>query len=59
MLCAEPSLLILTAALRVLQDGWTALMYIAGYGHTAAAAELVQLGADINRKDTVRASEGI
>jgi hypothetical protein len=47
----------LTAALRVPQDGWTALVSAADYGHTATAAELVRLGADINAKDNVRACE--
>jgi ankyrin repeat protein len=44
---------------RVLQDGVTALMHAALNGHTATAAELVRLGADINAKNDVRACEGV
>jgi hypothetical protein len=49
----------LPRTLRVLQDGWTALMHAADKGHTATVAELVRLGADINSKDWVRACEGV
>jgi hypothetical protein len=45
----------MTAALRVLQDGGTALMRAASKGHTATATELVRLGADIHAKGKVRA----
>ncbi len=45
-------------ALRVLQEGGTALIHAAYKGRTATAAELVRLGADINAKDNVRACEG-
>jgi hypothetical protein len=38
----------------VLQNGWTALMFTAYWGHTATAGELVRLGADINAKDNVQ-----
>jgi ankyrin repeat protein len=43
----------------VLQDGETALMRAAGWGHIATAAELVRLGANINAKDKVCACEGL
>ncbi len=42
----------------MLQDGWTALMYAAVNGHTATAAELVRLRADIDAENNVRACEG-
>ncbi len=45
--------------MRVLQEGRTALMHAADNGHTATAAQLVRLGADINAKDWVRAWEGV
>ena len=35
------------------QDGWTALMLAASYGHQAAVEHLVQHGADINIQDKV------
>ncbi len=37
---------------------WTSLINAAREGHTATAAELVRLGADINAKSSVRACEG-
>ncbi len=43
----------------VLQDGRTALMWAADKDHTATAAELVRLGADIHAKDKVRVCEGV
>ncbi len=43
----------------MLQEDWTALMWAAYKGHTATAAELVRLGADVNAKNNVRACEGI
>ncbi len=36
------------------QDGWTALMTAAEHGHTATAAELARLGADMNVMNNVR-----
>jgi ankyrin repeat protein len=41
-------------ALRVLQLGWTALIWAAYNGHIDTVTELVRLGADINAVDNVR-----
>jgi hypothetical protein len=46
--------LVLMAARCVLKRDWTALINAVGNGHTATAAELVRLGADINAKLRVR-----
>ncbi len=41
------------------QEGRSALMYAAGLGRTATCVELVRLGADIDKRDNVRACEGV
>ena len=35
------------------QEGWTALIYAAGYGHTEVVSLLVERGADLDLQDGV------
>jgi len=42
-----------------MQDGSTALIYAAKYGHLQIAQELLKHGADANAKDNVMQGDGV